>query len=226
LRQRIGVYGGTFDPPHLGHLTIAERLVEAFSLDRMLLVPAATPPHKREMRISSPLHRFAMLALATGGSPRLFLSSIEIEAAQTPYTVDTLRLLQRSLPEARLFFVMGGDSFRDVTSWYQYEELLTGYDVVVAMRPGLAGVAEQGGCELTDRLPAHIHRSLLDLRGGILPTEEQLEKRHIYLTDYVSVDVSATSIREAVTLGLDVTGMVPPAVAAYLDKYQLYPRLP
>lgn len=222
LIERIGVYGGTFDPPHLGHLAIAERLVEAFALDRLLLVLAATPPHKRGQTISSPYHRLAMLALATAPSPRLYVSTLEVEPGATPYTVDTLRRLQESSPESRLFFVMGADSFRDVSCWRQYEELLTLYSTIVAMRPGFPGQEKTSLIELAGHLPGRIQELVVDLRGGRRPTRQQLESRHIYLTDYVSVDVSATNIRQAVAQGRALHELVPPSVAAYIEKYQLY----
>ena len=222
MAERIGVYGGTFDPPHLGHLAIAERLVEAFALDRLLMVPAATPPHKRGQTISSPFHRLAMLALATAEFPRLYVSSIEVEPGATPYTVDTLRRLQQDQPDNHLFFVMGADSFRDVSYWYQYEELLTRYSTIVAMRPGFPGEEATSWQEMAGHLPTRLQELVVDLRSGRRPTIEQMESQHIYLTDYVSVDVSATNIRLAVAKGESLGDLVPLSVASYIEKYQLY----
>jgi len=222
LAERIGVYGGTFDPPHLGHLAIAERLVDAFALDRLLMVPAAIPPHKRGQTISSPFHRLAMLALATAESPRLYVSPIEVEPGATPYTVDTLRRLQQDQPDDCLFFVMGADSFRDVSCWHQYEELLTRYSTIVAMRPGFPGEEAASWQGLAGHLPVRLQELVVDLRGGRRPTIAQMESQHIYLTDYVTVDVSATNIRLAVAQGRSLGDLVPPSVASYIEKYQLY----
>ena len=222
MAECIGVYGGTFDPPHLGHLAIAERLVDAFALDRLLMVPAATPPHKRGQTISSPFHRLAMLALATAESPRLYVSPVEVEPGATPYTVDTLRRLQQGLPDARLFFVMGADSFRDVSYWHQYEELLTRYSTIVAMRPGFPGEKATSWREMAGNLPIWFQKLVVDLRGERRPTTQQMERPSIYLTDYVSVDVSATNIRLAVAEGRSLRDLVPPPVATYIEKYQLY----
>ena len=216
LRRRIGVYGGTFDPVHNGHFKVAEAVSKAFALDRMLFVPAFTPPHKRKRIISSPFHRLAMLALATAHSPSMFVSTVELEAPSQPYTIETLGRLQAELKPVQLFFVMGADSFRDVTTWREYEEILSSYDVVVATRPGCQGF------EKDEKLASRLESRIVDLRDGGYPTNEDLKSPRIYLTDYVMVDLSATSIREAVQQGRSIDDLVPAPVAAYIEKYQLY----
>lgn len=218
MQQRIAVYGGTFDPIHNGHLRIAEAILDAFALDRLLFVPAFVPPHKRRQEISSQFHRLAMLALATADQSRMFVSSIELETPERPYTIETLGRLQAELDEGdRLFFVMGVDSFRDVTMWREYERLLTEYDVIVAARPGYDGDAN-----VTSHLASRLQALCVDLRNGLRPSRKDLASRHIYLTDYVEVDVSATEIREAVQQNQSVDQFVVPAVAAYIEKYQIY----
>lgn len=220
MRQRIAVYGGTFDPIHNGHLRVAEAILKAFAMDRMLFVPAFVPPHKRDQRISSPFHRLAMLALATADQPRMFVSAIELEAPQRPYTIETLGRLKAEFGDARLFFVMGADSFRDVTMWREHERLLTEFDVIVATRPGY------GSHESDQNIAAHLTPKLqaacVDLRGGRFPSPEHFAAPHVYLTDYVAMDVSATAIREAVEENQPIEEMVSPPVAAYIEKYQLY----
>ncbi len=211
--MRIGVYGGTFDPIHNGHFRIAEALIEAFGLDRMLLVPAYVPPHKRGQRISSAYHRMAMLALATADSERIFVSTIELDAPSRPYTIETLGRLQGEYPGSRLFFVMGSDSFRDVVMWRDYERILTEYSVIVSVRPG-------AGPQGTAHLPESLRQRVVDLRGGRQP--ESLSVERIYLTDYVCVDVSSTAIREMISRRQDAKSLMPPAVAGYIEKYELY----
>jgi nicotinate-nucleotide adenylyltransferase len=214
--RRIGVYGGTFDPVHKGHLKVAEAVLNAFTLERMLFVPAFTPPHKRKRVISSPFHRLAMMVLATEQSPKMFVSTVELEAPSQPYTIETLGRLRNELQPARLFFLMGADSFRDITTWHKYEEILSGYDVVVATRPG------NHGFENEERLEPRLENLIVDLRGGGHPSTEDLKSPRIYLTDYVAVDLSATGVREAVQQARPIDDLVPPAVAAYIEKYQLY----
>lgn len=220
MRQRIAVYGGTFDPIHNGHLRVADAILKAFAMDRMLFVPAFVPPHKRSQQISSPFHRLAMLALATADQPQMFVSSIELEAPQRPYTIETLGRLQIELGDAQLFFVMGADSFRDVTMWREHERLLTEFDVIVATRPGYEN--HERDQDITAHLAPKLQAGWVDLRGGQIPLAEHFAKPHVYLTDYVAMDVSATAIRDAVERGQPIEHLVSPAVAAYIKKYQLY----
>ncbi len=223
MPRRIGVYGGTFDPVHNGHLGVAETVSNAFDLDRIFFVPAFTPPHKRKLVVSSPFHRMAMLALSTADSPKMFISTVELEAPSRPYTIETLGRLRAELQPARLFFVMGGDSFADITSWREYETILSEYDLVVVTRPGYRGLGgAQNGAETFRSLAPQLRSRIVDLRGGERPSNEDLKSPRVYLTDYVSVDVSATEIREAVKHGRSIDGMVPPSVAAYIGKYRLY----
>lgn len=228
MRRRIGIYGGTFDPVHNGHLRVAEAVSNAFALDRVIFVPAFTPPHKRKRAIGSPFHRMAMLALATADSPKMFISTVELDAPARPYTIETLGRLQTELRPARLFFVMGADSFGDVTSWREYEAILSEYDVVVATRPGCrAGDDNDGarnGEETVGSLSPQLRSRIVDLRGAARPSDEDLKSSRIYLTDYVSIDVSATGIREAVEQGRSIDDVVPPSVAAYIEKYRLYQK--
>ncbi|MBO0858847.1 MAG: nicotinate-nucleotide adenylyltransferase [Chloracidobacterium sp.] len=238
LRRCIGIYGGTFDPVHYGHLKVAEAVLSAFALDRIMFVPAFTPPHKRKRMISSPFHRMAMLALATAGSPKMSISTLELEAPSRPYTIETLGRLRTELQPARLFFMMGADSFIDVTSWRDYETILDEYDVIVATRPGYSGsgycgddghysarnceVGEEVGEEALHALAPQLRGRVVDLRGGAYPLDEDLKSPRIYLTDYVSIDISATGIREAIEQGHSIDDLVPPSVAAYIEKYRLY----
>ena len=225
MRRRIGIYGGTFDPVHYGHLKVAEAVLSAFALDRILFVPAFTPPHKRKRMISSPFHRMAMLALATAGSPEMFISTVELEAPSRPYTIETLGQLQTELQPARLFFMMGADSFIDVTSWREYETILGEYDVIVATRPGYRGHDGARNCEeAVGALAPQLRGRIVDLRGSACPLDEDLKSPRIYLTDYVSIDVSATGIREAIEQGHSIDDLVPPPVAAYIEKYRIYSK--
>lgn len=219
MRRRVGIYGGTFDPVHNGHLKVAEAILNAFAMDQLFFVPAFTPPHKRKQAISSPFHRMSMLALATAEFSKMFVSTVELEAPSRPYTIETLGRLQAELDPVQLFFIMGADSFKDLASWREYERILNEFDVIVAMRPGYRS---ENGAEGAGRLSPDLEARILDLRGGQRPTNLESKARRTYLTDYVTVDVSATQIREAIEQGRPIDDMVPPSVAAYIEKYQLY----
>src|SRR5205085_4097269 len=121
MKRRIALYGGTFDPVHIGHMAVARSLLSLFALDEVLFIPAYVAPHKRERRVSPALDRYAMLALATQGEARFRVSAVEMEAPERPYTVNTLsRFCERVGLEARLFFVMGADSWEEVTTWREW----------------------------------------------------------------------------------------------------------
>lgn len=218
--KRIALYGGTFDPVHVGHTSIARRLLELFALDEVLFIPAHVAPHKRDREVSPALHRYAMLALATQGEQRFRLSTVELDAPESPYTVGTLahfvELLGR---EARLFFVMGADSWQEITTWREWERVLTLTDITVVTRPGY----EVGAAHVTEEIAGRV----VDVRGQ---SREAIEEAmsgggpRIYLTDAVLMDVSATAVRRAARDGAGLGELVAPPVAEYIEKYRLYQR--
>jgi nicotinate-nucleotide adenylyltransferase len=220
-RKRIALYGGTFDPVHTGHLTVARALLGLFALDEVLFIPAHLAPHKREAKVTPGWHRYAMLALATQGDARLRISTVELDAPEKPYTFETLsRLATEMGPTARLFFIMGADSWSEITTWREWERVLTLADHIVVTRPGYE-------LETSHVTPA-IRERLLDLRGmdqgRVAELIARQEGAHIYVTDAVLMDVSATVVRRAVREGRDPEwlALVPPPVAEYLIKYKLY----
>ena len=213
--ERIGIYGGTFDPIHYGHLQVSTAICEAFALDRLLLIPAFIPPHKRGRRISAPHHRYTMAVLATLQQPLMSVSTIELEAPTRPFTIETLRTLQTLHPTASLFFVMGGDSFAEVHLWREHEQLLTDFNIIVAGRPNADSFTLQ-------HLSPLCRQRVVDLRASKRPDLSQDDEAHVFLTDYVAVDVSATQVRSAVNNGLSIEALVPGEVANYIQKYELY----
>lgn len=215
--SRLGVYGGTFDPLHNGHWRVAQAALAAFDFESLLFVPAFVPPHKRERKISAPYHRYAMLALATAAEERIFVSPIELEAPSRPYTIETLDHLRDEHRGAQLFFLMGSDSFAEVSSWREHERLLRDYSIIVAMRPG-----ETEWESAVEKLAPESRERLVDLRDGAHPGAEMMSEPRIYLTAYVTVDISATEVREAAGAGQAIDHLVPEAVAGYIAKYGLY----
>jgi len=220
VRPRVGVYGGTFDPVHTGHLQVAQAVCHAFALDEFLFVPAFIPPHKRARQISAPHHRYAMLVLATMSETTMRVSPVEIEAPARPYTIETLARLQAAAPQSQLFFLMGADSFAEVTTWREHERLLNEYDIIVAGRPGYGERATL--TDLTEHLPSSARARVVDLRGGLEPDSGGFAVPRVYLTDYVAAGVASTQVRAAARQGGQVSELVPAAVADYLAKYGLY----
>ena len=214
--KRAGIYGGTFDPLHNGHLKVARRVQKLFGLDELFFVPACVPPHKRGAGISSAFHRFAMLALATQQDEPLRVSTVELDSPERPYAVETVARVQEQLgTDYRLFFVVGADSWSEITTWREWQRLLTICDHIVVTRPGY---------ELNKPEAAN----LIDLRGKtddeINALVSESESPRVFVTDAVFEDVSATAIRAAARQGdtKTITSMVPREVASYIEKYSLY----
>lgn len=227
--KKIAFFGGSFDPVHVGHIEIAKTLIVEFGLDVFVFVPAFHAPHKREFEPASPFHRFAMLALATDGLEDVGISTIELEDPDRPYTIETMEKVMTNFPDTEIFFVVGSDSWMDITSWRLWEEVLTATNIIVVTRPGF----EIGFSHVTDE----VRERIVDLRGqtaeiaGEQADAERAANRSvpspgslkIYITDSVNVDISATGLRRMI--GKDDDGwkkLVPGSVARHIVKYGLY----
>ncbi|HKR02366.1 MAG TPA: nicotinate-nucleotide adenylyltransferase [Pyrinomonadaceae bacterium] len=219
--RRIGLYGGTFDPVHAGHINVAQGLSKVFALDEVIFIPAYVAPHKRVKDVTPALHRYAMLALATQSEAGFRVSTVELDAPERPFTFETLSRMQEALgQDARIFFVMGADSWEDITTWREWERVLELSNHIVVSRPGY----DLSAGHVT---PA-VRERIVDLRGADVEKAAlevlKNEGRRIYLTDAVNMDVSATEIRQAVSEGRDEEWLrrVQPPVAEYIRKYGLY----
>jgi nicotinate-nucleotide adenylyltransferase len=215
-KQRIALYGGTFDPVHLGHLEVAHRVCELFEIEKVVFIPAQIAPHKVGRPVTPPLHRYAMLALATQHDQKFVISTFEIDAPNRRYTVDTLAHFVGELSEtSELFFIMGGDSWSEITTWREWQRLLEMVNHIVVARPGYDLVG-----------PEIMRGRIVDLRSrkstsGLLG---EGSPKKIYLTDVVLKDVSSTMIRSCVREGrlIDLAQFVPEPVAQYIVKYGVY----
>jgi|SRR5215471_9956985 len=237
---RIGAYGGTFDPIHRGHVEVASAIVDKFEMDELLIIPAASPPHKDPRGLSSSHHRFAMAAIGTLPVPRVRVSAIEIDSPANPYTFETVARL-RSLygPTAELYFVIGSDSFEEMHTWRRPDLILSNSNLIVAARPGYGMSNPQLAClfaadlECTSTTRDNSQGTgaggwsarIIDLAGDRIPAAAPPATRcagSIFLTDYVRADISSTEIRHRAARNLDIRGMVPAGVADYISKYKLY----
>jgi nicotinate-nucleotide adenylyltransferase len=209
------LYGGTFDPVHTGHLEIARRVSELFEIEKLLFIPAQMAPHKIGRPVTEPIHRYAMLALATQNDPKLSISTFELDAPDRRYTVDTIAHFQRLFgDECELFFIMGADSWSEITTWREWERLLTMTNHIVVTRPGY---------ELAITHVGAISERIVDLRSG----KGALDQKRIYFTDVVFNDVSATNIRRLASEGRieKLEQLVPGPVLEYIRKYGIYREL-
>jgi nicotinate-nucleotide adenylyltransferase len=215
--RRIAAYGGTFDPIHNGHVEIVRAVVQNFGVDQLLLIPACKPPHKGAKAIAGAYHRFAMAALATLDEPRVVISTIELDAPDRPYTFETIERLRNYFgTETKLFFVMGADSFEEINTWREPARLISSTNLIVVTRPGHDVEASH--------LDVGFRSAIIDLRNSESgrPERTDITGQHIYITGYVCNDVSSTEIRQRAREGKSVEGLVPPPVAEYIRKYQLY----
>jgi nicotinate-nucleotide adenylyltransferase len=220
-KKRIAFYGGTFDPIHLGHLEVAEKVLRLFEIDELRFVPAQVAPHKVSHAVTPALHRYAMLALATQENARLRVSSFELDEPGRSYTVDTLAHFKAELAgTSTTCFIMGADSWSEITSWRDWERLLALTSHIVVTRPGYDLSAEPPTPTLEGRM--------VDLRGADAARVSEIvntaEGERIFLTDAVMMDISATDIRLAVREDADeqLARLVPLSVAKYIKKYGLY----
>jgi nicotinate-nucleotide adenylyltransferase len=230
--MNIGLFGGTFDPIHLGHTALARGAAESFDLGRVYFVPSNLPPHKAEPAASF-VHRYAMVSLATRDENLFVPSLLEAPGETTPvpskkkdsaprpnYTIDTVRRLKSTLKKAdRLFLLIGIDAFKDIAKWYQAEELFGECEFVVASRPGysLADIANflpsifRPHASVTKPFVNHPAKGELRLPGVT-----------IRLLDKLNEPVSASAIRQARAARKPLTKFLDPAVADYIKKEGLY----
>ena len=129
MRKRVAYYGGTFDPVHAGHLDVARGVIKRFGIDEFHFVPAFHAPHKTRSKPTSAFHRFAMLSLAL--PKRCRVSTLEVETPKKPYTIETLGRILESSDGERVFFVIGADSWEEISTWRRWEEVLTVVDIIV-----------------------------------------------------------------------------------------------
>jgi nicotinate-nucleotide adenylyltransferase len=207
--MRLGLFGGTFDPVHRGHLDVARAARYALDLDDLWWLPAPAPPHRTRPQVSA-YHRFAMVALALQAEAGMIVSDIEMNEPGPTYTSETLaRLRAGGRQPGSLFFITGADAFRDIAQWRNYPGLLDAAHFVVISRPGAPAAA------LSDQLPVLAGRMVRD------PREARDEPR-IVLVDAPTAAVSSTDVRRAAASGADLRSLVPASVATYIDRHRLY----
>ncbi len=205
----LAVFGGTFDPPHRGHLEAALAVRDRLGVERVILVPAAVPPH-RPPPAASPEARLDLIREAIRGHDRLGVSAIEMEREGPSFTLDTLNLLARESSASPPLFVMGADAFREIRTWSRYEELLARYPVVVHSRAGISPAAA------VESLPSRLRPPVTTDLGA--PLRPPL----LFLLEADLPDVCSRAIRDRLRDRRPVTGLVPEPVAARIAERGLY----
>ena len=237
-KKRIALYGGTFDPVHIGHIEVARRVSQLFEIEKVLFIPAQMAPHKIGRPVTEPIHRYAMLALATQNDPGLSISTFELDAPDRRYTVETVAHFQQALDDStELFFIMGADSWSEITTWREWKRLLTMTNHIVVTRPGY---------EPTETNVGAVKERIVDLRSSLecgdpsppspraeratltkAATSRRTPGSGIFFTDVVMNDVSATNIRQIARDGPteELSKLLPGPVLDYIRKYGIYREL-
>ena len=198
--MKIGIMGGTFDPIHLGHLATAEAVRENFSLDEILFIPAARPPHKLGKKVSDEKHRLAMTILATQSNKFFRVSDMELKRTGLSYTLDTMNELQKKFGvSAKLFFIIGADSLADLNKWHAAKELVEKCHFIATTRPG-----------------ADANFSAVKKFFGEAAT------KHIHRVTTPGLEISSTDIREKIRLGRSIKYLVPEADEEYILREKIY----
>ncbi len=212
---KIGIFGGTFNPVHFGHLRTAEEVYERLGLSKIIFIPASRPPHKNSSKIVSFVHRWKMLELAIGDNPHFCLSDIENKRPGKSYSVDTLLQLKKIYPKpSSLYFLLGIDAFQEITSWKEYKKLFELTSFVILARPGY-----------------NISKTYGLLRSEISDAYEYIEEdklfahptlENVYFCEVTLLDISSTRIRELVSGRLSIKYLVPDPVRDYIEKTHIY----
>ena len=200
--MRLGIFGGSFDPIHFGHLLLAEYCREQAKLDEVWFLPAAVPPHKQGYALTADKHRTQMLRLAIGGHEQFVVSTLEIDRGGVNYTYQTLEQLHSDRPADELFFLMGGDSLKDLPSWREPQRICELAIPMVVNRPGSPPLSFDGLREL-------------------VPSQRLHEIRQ-HVVEMPLIGISSTDIRARVQSNHSIRYQTPAAVVKYIETHGLY----
>jgi len=202
--SKIGVFGGSFDPVHFGHIYLARQAVAEVDLDSLLVVPAEIQPFKPERPLTSGTHRAKMAELAFGGDAKIKVSDLELKKGGISYTIDTLREIKKTLEEGdEIYFVIGADAFLKVEKWKDPEELLREYGFIVGARPGYKKKELE---DLTNRLKRVYNINITTINNKL-------------------IDISSTEIKSGIESGGSLKDYLPAEVESYIKENGLYREL-
>ena len=200
--MRLGILGGSFNPIHIGHLLMGCAAAEAFQLDRVLLMPCAVSPFKvGATDLATGSDRLEMVRRSVAGDPLFEASDLDLTRGGVSYTVETVRTLHARYPKAHLFFIIGGDSLRELSRWYKIDEILTLCDVITVLRPGVSLVLDEALEPFPEAVRARLRQHMLQGR---------------------TCEVSSSEIRRRIAEGRSIRYLVCPEVEAYIRERGLY----
>jgi nicotinate-nucleotide adenylyltransferase len=204
--MRIAILGGTFDPIHNGHLAAAQSVAQTFQVDEVHFIPAFSPPHKQARGITSPFHRFAMVALATVPFERFRPSTIEVDALEKRYTVETLDLMKQAYPGSEFLFIVGTDMYQEIETWKNFRRLFELAHLVIVSRPGFPFREDVAPYQVVN-----------ENQTVTLP-----QKATVFYLPFVQQPISSSNIREDCRRGEPVSRWMPPQVWSYIERNKLY----
>lgn len=214
-KQRTGLFGGTFDPVHLGHLRAAEEIRELLGLDKVYFIPSAVPPHKMSAHITEPSHRLEMLKIAVSSNPHFDTCDYEVREKTTSYTIETLRYLTGAHPDTEFYFIVGHELFSEIETWREYKELFTLSNFAVITRPGFLNGAPHPPLALKTEFSYHkVEDNVTFYRNN--------KSRIIAFTQIRGLEISSTEIRRFVKGEKSIRYLVPDRVEEYITNNKLY----
>jgi nicotinate-nucleotide adenylyltransferase len=215
-KERIGIFGGTFNPIHNGHVKAALEVQKTFLLDKVLFIPSYIPPHKGAPDIAPPFKRLQMIKLAVASFPQLIPSPVEIDAKGKSYSIRTLERLKQQFPDAWMFFILGVDAFLEIDTWREYEKVLQQCHFIVISRPGydLRKTKKILGGKYTERMTRVYDSAKL---GKFIT-----HRYKIFLLSIHALDIASKDIRRKVKRGESIAGLVVDPVEEYIRKNKLY----
>jgi nicotinate-nucleotide adenylyltransferase len=219
--MRIGLFGGTFNPVHLGHLRAAVEVKEGFQLDEVFLIPAALPPHKIPGEVAAAADRLQMLDRALEDTSGLNISDVELKRSGTSYTIDTVHHFRHSFPvDSRIYLIMGLDAFLEINTWKAYEALIGLIPLIVINRP-MTGIQNSSGWKvMEDYLKAKISAEYTFSESQ--SCHQRAEKPPIFVYEVTALDISSTMIRELIKKGRSIDYLMPQKVAEFIKSEGLY----
>lgn len=215
-KNRVGLFGGTYNPIHYGHLQAAYTVQKRFLLDKVLFIPSYIPPHKESIMVASPSHRLQMVKLALSSSSQFIPSSIEIEAKGKSYSIYTLNKIKRVYPQSWIFFILGIDAFLEIHTWKNYQAVLQQCSFVVISRP------DYDLTEAKHFLNGQYSKTMYWLSEEERIDENLLFSYNIFLFPVDTLDISSTEIRKRIHNGQSIQGLVPQPVEKYIKENRLY----
>lgn len=215
-REKVGLFGGTFDPVHMGHLRAAEEIREYFGLTKVWFIPSALPPHKESSHVTPSRHRLEMLRLAVDSNEYFNICEYELKKQTASYTVETLRYLTKIQPGLDFYFIVGHELFCEIETWREYRELFTLSNFIVITRPGFS---EDESAELPLALKSDFSYDKVEEKVRVYRNKKA---KIIAFTHIRGFDISSTEVRHLITEGKSIKYLVPDRVEDYIIANNLY----